>query len=84
MRKQLVKLVACLTLISILFPVTNCSQISRSDSELKSNIDILKKGWIKEENDVKVMFLNGTHYEMGYQHGYFLKEEIRQNLRAFS
>ena len=40
-------------------------------------------GWLEEINGVKILHLNGSYYEMGYQHGVLLKEEIQQNLRAF-
>lgn len=32
---------------------------------------------------VKVLYVNGSYYEMGYQHGYLLKDEAHENMRAF-
>lgn len=43
----------------------------------------LKGGWLKEIDGVKVLYVSGTHYEMGYQHGYLLRNETKENLRAF-
>jgi hypothetical protein len=44
--------------------------------------DPLDGGWIKEIDGVKILHLNGSYYEMGYQHGYLLKEEAHENMRA--
>jgi len=41
----------------------------------------LEGGWFKEKDGVKILYLNGTNYMMGYQHGYYLKEEIGQIYR---
>jgi hypothetical protein len=43
----------------------------------------LEGGWIEEVNGVTILHVEGTYYEMGYQHGYFLKQYIRENIRAF-
>ncbi len=45
--------------------------------------DILDKGYIEESNGVTVLHIEGTYYEMGYQHGSLLSEECEQNVRAF-
>ena len=34
-------------------------------------------GWFEERDGVKILHLNGSYYDMGYQHGYLLKEEIQ-------
>jgi len=39
-------------------------------------------GWIEDQDGVTVLHLNGSYYEMGYQHGYLLKDKIQKNLRA--
>ena len=44
----------------------------------------LNGGWIEERDGIKILHLNGSFYEMGYQQGYLLKTEILENLRAFN
>ena len=40
-------------------------------------------GWLEELDDgFKILHVSGSNYEMGYQHGDLLKEEIEINLRA--
>lgn len=48
-----------------------------------SGFGLQKNGWLEEIDGVKVLHVSGTNYEMGYQHGSLLKEETRQNIRAF-
>ncbi|MEM1514176.1 MAG: C45 family peptidase [Candidatus Thermoplasmatota archaeon] len=40
-------------------------------------------GWIEEMEGIKVLHISGTNYEMGYQHGFLLKNETKENIRAF-
>jgi hypothetical protein len=40
-------------------------------------------GWLEERDGVKILHLSGSNYEMGYQHGYLLREECAENLRAY-
>ena len=40
----------------------------------------IKPGTLKTINSEKVLFLKGSPYERGYQHGKALKEQIKQNL----
>jgi hypothetical protein len=42
----------------------------------------LDGGWLEERNGVRILHLNGTHYDMGYQHGALLKDDIRECLRT--
>ena len=39
-------------------------------------------GWLEEIDGVKILHLSGSHYDMGYQHGYLLKDEIGKSMRA--
>lgn len=38
-------------------------------------------GFLEEVNGYRVLHLKGTPYEMGYQHGALLKDDIRENVR---
>ncbi|MBC7129251.1 MAG: hypothetical protein H5T45_05935 [Thermoplasmatales archaeon] len=40
-------------------------------------------GWLEEKEGVKILHISGTNYEMGYQHGSLLRNETRENIRAF-
>jgi len=42
----------------------------------------LNGGWLEKINGINIVHLNGSFYEMGYQYGFLLKEEITENLRA--
>ncbi len=44
---------------------------------------LLQQARMETQDDLRILFINGTYYEMGYQQGYFLAEDIKQNLRAF-
>jgi isopenicillin-N N-acyltransferase-like protein len=39
------------------------------------------QGWLEHIDGYPVLHLEGTPYEMGFQHGALLKESVRQNLR---
>lgn len=42
----------------------------------------LNGGWLEERDGVKILHLNGSYYDMGYQHGYLLSDEIGEVMRA--
>lgn len=42
----------------------------------------LNGGWLEEREGVRILHLNGSYYDMGYQHGALLSDEIQENLRA--
>lgn len=44
---------------------------------------ILQGGWLEEREGVKILHISGSNYEMGYQHGFLLRNETRENLRGF-
>ncbi|HEY2156959.1 MAG TPA: C45 family peptidase, partial [Isosphaeraceae bacterium] len=39
------------------------------------------KGWLEEVDGYRVLHLKGAPYEMGYQQGTLLKDDIRENVR---
>ena len=47
-----------------------------------TNYDLLDGGWLEEREGVKILHISGSYYDMGYQHGYLLKDLIPINLRA--
>jgi len=42
----------------------------------------LNGGWLEEREGVKILHLNGSYYDMGYQHGFLLSDEIGEVMRA--
>jgi len=76
-------------LITGIMIVLITSSITVSGSIFVKNIgeelsvsNLLEGGYLEILDGVKVLHTNGSYYNMGYQHGYFLSEEIKQNLRA--
>jgi len=41
-----------------------------------------EKNYFSTINELKIIYLNGSSYEMGYQHGLILKNQISENFRA--
>jgi len=74
MKKKIIGIFVCTLLIISIIPVG----IHAID-----NYNSLNGGWIEERNGITILHLSGTNYEMGYQHGYFLKNEIREVLRTW-
>ena len=37
--------------------------------------------WVEERDGLRILHLSGTPYEMGYQHGVLLREEVRARIR---
>jgi hypothetical protein len=44
---------------------------------------LLDGGWLEQQNNITILHVSGSHYQMGYQHGYLLKDKVQQNIRAF-
>jgi len=43
----------------------------------------LHGGWIEEIDGITILHVNGSYYDMGYQHGFLLQEKIHENMRGF-
>ena len=50
---------------------------------IENEADLLQGSWIKTIDGVTIVYVTGTHYQMGYQYGHYLKDEIYMNCRAF-
>jgi len=66
----------------LILPITYSSNIHLTQNH-KPQRSLLNGGKITVKNNITIVFLNGSYYQMGYQQGYLLKEQIKQNLRAF-
>jgi hypothetical protein len=70
--------------IMIIFFIVFVSSIKSTHSmNIISNDDLLNESWRKEIEGVTIIYVTGSHYQMGYQYGHLLKEEIHRNCRAF-
>lgn len=55
------------------------SDVIQSVEQERAIVSKGKVGWT-EDGRVRVLFVSGTAYERGYQHGALLREEVRDNL----
>ena len=83
MNKKVVCIFTCLLLIGI--PSLAGGKIREiADDEGRPVIqDFLEDGWLEERDELKILHVKGSPYEMGFQHGYLLKEECLECLRAY-
>ncbi len=44
---------------------------------------LLAGGWVEERDSLTILHVNGSYYQMGYQHGSLLREWVQENIRAF-
>jgi len=56
-----------------------------ADQQLQSpsHASLLDGGWIEERDNITILHVNGSHYQMGFQHGSLLREKVQENIRAF-
>jgi hypothetical protein len=77
------KLIQKILVLIILFLVFSSHVQSIRTINQNSNQNLLNDARIEIIDGVKLLYLNGSYYEMGYQHGVLLKNETHQNMRAF-
>lgn len=85
MKIKLLAVAFTMIIIGSSFGVTAIINVKSCENKLNNftTTHILKEGWLEEHDGVTILYVNGSHYEMGYQHGYFLKDECLENIRAF-
>ena len=71
--KKIIGIFFCTLLIGTIIPVG----INATDTH-----NPLDGGWLEEHDGIKILHISGSSYEMGYQYGFLLKEEILENSRA--
>ena len=84
MKHKIVCILLCFLLITVAINVVSTTEvlIKVESNDIKENA--LNGGWIKGKDGVTILHLNGTNYEMGYQHGFLLKDEIKENMRMIT
>ncbi len=76
-------LIICICLYCI-FPFAQAISNTQQQKILSlSETPIMDGGWVEERDNITVLHVSGSHYEMGFQHGFLLQEEVQQNIRAF-
>lgn len=79
MKKRIYCIFIILLLILTTIPIVNYVNY-KTEAKIQNP---LNNSWLVKENNITILYQNGSHYEMGYQHGYLLKQEIEENYRAF-
>lgn len=83
MKNKIISLVTCFVFINILFMASVQTAIIKKNENTNIELNsLLDGGWVDEINGVKILHVQGTYYQMGYQHGYLLKDQCIENLRA--
>jgi hypothetical protein len=87
MGENILKRKLSIILICVLFILNIFSATISIGVFIRRNIDNISNnpldgGWIEERDGIKILHVSGSNYEMGYQQGYLLKNEIEQNYRA--
>lgn len=84
MEKRLFCLFICLLLITSAIPISSSINISKKNENIILNEDLaINGGWLEERDGIKILHLNGSSYNMGYQHGFLLKDGIHVNFNTF-
>jgi len=81
MNKPVLEILCCFLVIASVLP----SSAAAGDAVhhgLNPEYAILGNGWLEHKDNVTILHLNGTSYDMGYQQGVLLKTEIQENVRA--
>jgi len=64
-------------------PIANMGREHFGDTSEEIKIKAIPGGWLEEREGIKILHVSGSHYDMGYQHGFLLRNETRENVRAF-
>lgn len=81
MNKKLLSILLIFIFIFLIFSpiITGVNELTSNYKKLIAN----DNGWVYEVDNVTILHLKGSPYEMGYQHGTLLKEKCLQFYRAF-
>lgn len=80
MTRKLFVVIFCFLIVVNIFSVNGIKNNEKNNNlESKTN----DSGWLEVRNGVKILHISGSNYEMGFQHGSLLAEEVKQDVRAF-
>jgi len=80
MKKILLLIIFVILLSNPLITGLNINTSSIKDSDIEK---ILEGGWFEERNGIKILHISGSHYEMGYQYGHYLKDSHMASRRTW-
>lgn len=69
-------------LISLIISSSTAYNVIKND-ECLIFVDSIGNGFLEEKDDIKIVHLNGSYYEMGFQQGYLLKEDIKRSFNSW-
>ena len=81
------KAIALLLAVLLFIPLTGIQvktgRITEESICYAPSDSLLNGGWLEERDGIKILHISGSNYEMGYQHGFLLRNETKEDLRAF-
>ena len=80
-RENKLIIITIITLILLFSNTISTKELIKNEKE-NNYVNILSKASIEIIDNVTILILSGSYYEMGYQHGFLLKEQVNQNYRA--
>ena len=84
-KMKMYKKILLFSVVFIIIP-SNVGSLSVTDNnEIKETkyVSLLDGSNLEVFDGFKILYINGSYYEMGYQHGFLLSNEIQENVRAF-
>jgi len=75
-------LIVCI-IICCLLPLAQATNVADQQPQTPSHTSFLDGGWVEERDNITILHVNGSHYQMGFQHGALLREKVQENIRAF-
>ena len=81
MKNATVTFIIGLLIIPVLSPVITSSTSEQAQKAPHTNL--LAGGWVEQRDGLTILHVNGSHYQMGYQHGSLLREQVQEDIRAF-
>jgi len=83
MHKKCVIIIIIIILVSSTISAST-NYVNNKNTLIKvSKNDLLEGAWLKVENGVKIIYIHGSNYQMGYQLGYLLKEPYMRDYRSY-
>ena len=85
MNNRFIKKLFLLSIIAVLLTTPLITGLETKQSHYKdSDIEnLIGGGWLEERDGIKILHISGSHYEMGYQYGYYLKDSHMARRRAW-
>jgi len=81
MKKAIAVGILWLLLPAIFLPGMHCCAAQPMRQASRTNL--LNGGWVEQRGGITILHVNGSHYQMGFQHGSLLREQVQEDIRAF-